>query len=265
MKQALDVFEGKHVVDTDDYSDKEAFEAMGLLKDDGSYPPLKIGTVNYLPGVIANVYPEGIGGFKTNKKGAVFFKDIHYGPSPSTTSDQSKVNIFFAEKAPERPTKDLQLGTLGVSEVVPPLIIPPDTVMRVSTRLQLPQGHDISLLTVNPHMHLLGESFKGYALTPTGDTIRLVNIPKWDFRWQYFYTYEKPVVIPGGSTIVAEGVYDNTSNNPNNPYDPPQTIREQDGSMRTTDEMFQFILTYVPYQSGDEHIDLTAAKGQLLK
>jgi hypothetical protein len=27
--------------------------------------------------------------------------------------------------------------------------------------------------------------------------------------------------------------------------------------MRTTDEMLQFIITYMPYEKGDENIDLT--------
>jgi len=50
-----------------------------------------------------------------------------------------------------------------------------------------------------------------------------------------------------------EGVYDNTSSNhPNNPFSPPMQIADRDGSMKTTDEMFQLIITYVPYQKGDE-------------
>jgi hypothetical protein len=57
-----------------------------------------------------------------------------------------------------------------------------------------------------------------------------------------------------------EGVYDNTSQNPNNPFSPPQEIRERNGSMKTTDEMFQLIVTYVPYQKGDENFDLENAK-----
>ncbi|MBL7930619.1 MAG: hypothetical protein JNL60_01885, partial [Bacteroidia bacterium] len=54
------------------------------------------------------------------------------------------------------------------------------------------------------------------------------------------------------------GTYDNTNKNPNNPYHPPRTITQGDGveSMKTTEEMFQFIFTYMPYKEGDEKIDL---------
>ena len=54
-----------------------------------------------------------------------------------------------------------------------------------------------NVIAAAPHMHLLGVSFKAYGLSPAGDTIRLISIPKWDFRWQYFYTFEKTSPIIG--------------------------------------------------------------------
>ena len=110
-------------------------------------------------------------------------------------------------------------------------------------------------------MHLLGKSFWSYAIKPDGDTIRIVRIPKWDFRWQYFYTYPKPLIIPKGSVIYVKGEYDNTDKNPNNPFYPPRTVREPTGgNMKTTDEMFQLIMTFLPYEKGDENIDLKQNK-----
>jgi hypothetical protein len=105
-------------------------------------------------------------------------------------------------------------------------------------------------------MHLLGKKFLAYAVTKQLDTIPLIRINNWDFRWQYFYTYKKPVIIPEGSTIYVFGTFDNTINNPLNPNHPPIEVSEREGSMRTSDEMFQFILTYLPYQLGDENIVL---------
>ena len=109
-------------------------------------------------------------------------------------------------------------------------------------------------------MHLLGKSFKAYALTPGLDTIRLIHIPEWDFRWQYFYTFKHMVKIPAGSTLVVEATFDNTADNPNNPNDPPQVVAERldrgGEGMRTTDEMLQFIISWLPYEDGDESISL---------
>lgn len=246
--------DGEKIVDTQTNSVKESYDKLRLANDDGTYPILKQSFVNYLPGVMPVMYPDGIGGFALSRKNAIFLKDIHYGPSPIDTSDQSWFNIFFDKEPPKRPTLELQLGTLGVSEIVPPLAIPPNEIKTFYTRTVAPM--DMSILTINPHMHLLGKTFWAYALTPKGDTIPLIRIKKWDFRWQYFYTFKKMVKIPRGSVITAFGVYDNTSNNPNNPFNPPQLVQERSGSMRTTDEMFQFIITYLPYRTGDENVNL---------
>jgi hypothetical protein len=207
-----------------------------------------------LPGVEPALYPEGIGGYHLKKNSALLLDNIHYGPSPIDTTDESTFNFFFDSKAPERPTADFILGTSGISPIVPPLVVPPNEIKSFRTHYVLPEA--ISLLTVNPHMHLLGKSFKAYAITPTKDTINIISIPKWDFRWQYFYTFERMLKLPGGTDMIVEGVFDNTVNNPLNPFNPPRTVSERDGSMRTTDEMFQLICTFLPYKEGDELISL---------
>lgn len=249
------VFDGTLVSDMKlDSTISTAYRSIGVLHDDGSYPTLVKSVVNYLPGVIAQQYPDGIGGWKVNKKNAFLLADLHYGPAAEDTWDSSYINIFYARIPPQRPIKEFQMGTLGVSKIEPPLVIPPNVVRTYTTKYTLPEA--ISVLTINPHMHLLGKSFKAYALKPNGDTIRMIHIPRWDFNWQYFYTFKKMLALPAGSTIVVEGVFDNTENNPLNPFHPPQTIRDNDGSMKTTDEMFQFIISYLPYQKGDEHFSL---------
>jgi hypothetical protein len=251
-----DVFSGRVVVNLDSFPDKLiAYKELGLANDDGvTFPMLTQSVTNYLPGVTPPIYPDRIGGFKMTRKGALFLKDIHYGPSRVDTTDETRFNVFFAKHPPKRPTQEFQMGTFGISPTVPELIIPPNEIKTFTSTYQVP--FDISLLTINPHMHLLGKSFWAYAVTLKGDTIPLIKINKWDFRWQYFYTFKKMVKIPKGATIHTVGVFDNTRENPNNPFSPPRLVSEQDGSMRTSDEMFQFIVTYLPYTSGDENISL---------
>ena len=229
-----------------------------MPNDDGTYPLLQKSVVNYLPGAEGQNYPDGIGGYKLPRKGVFLLNDLHYGfTKKDDITDSSYINIFFSKAPPKRPTQEFQIGTLssfGNAPVLPDLIIQPNTTKQVYSKYVVPE--DISILTVNPHMHLLGKSFKAYALKPNGDTIRLISIPRWDFNWQYFYTFKTMVKIPKGSTIVAEGVYDNTKQNLNNPFSPPRLVRDNNGSMKATDEMFQFIVTYLPYQSGDEQVSL---------
>jgi len=256
FEKKKDVFPGRVFLNLDSFPDKLiAYKELGLANDDGlTFPMLTQSVTNYLPGVTPPLYPDGIGGFKMTRKGALFLKDIHYGPSRVDTTDETFFNVFFAKQPSKRPTQEFQMGTFGISPTVPELIIPPNEIKTFTSTYQVP--FDISILTVNPHMHLLGKTFWAYAVSLKGDTIPLIKINKWDFRWQYFYTFKKMVKIPKGSTIHTVGVFDNTRENPNNPFSPPQLVSEREGSMRTSDEMFQFIVTYLPYMNGDENISL---------
>lgn len=250
-----DPFAGVLYVDEDLTESLDAYEMMQMANDNGTYPALTPSAVNYLPGLAPPIYPEGIGGYYLNKKGLFLMNTLHYGPSALDTFDVSQFNVFFAEGPPERPLKELQLGTLGMTPVTPELVIPPNTVRTFTTQYTLKD--DISVLTINPHMHLLGKEFWAFAIAPQGDTIPLVRIPNWDFRWQYAYTFEYMLPLKRGTTIHVYGTFDNTTQNRDNPFDPPRTARApKDRNMRTTDEMFQFFINYVDYRPGDEQISL---------
>lgn len=242
------------MIDGQEYSDSSAFYALNIPYSDGSFPSLKPSVSNYLPGVEAMVYPEGIGGVYLTKQSAILAKDLHYGPSAIDDWDQSHFNIYYAEKPSERPVQEFILGTQGLSPVNPPLVIAPNEVKYFESELRI--AEDISVLTLNPHMHLIGREFKAYAIPPQGDTIPLIKIDDWNFRWQYFYTFNKILHLPKGTLIRVEALYDNTLNNMDNPYNPPQFITGRDGSMKTTDEMLQLIVSYLPYREGDENISL---------
>lgn len=234
------------------------FLKLNLLNDDGSKPYRIHSAVNYLPGVFGTEYPAGIGTFRLSKAFAFVGNDMHFGPSDRKTIDRSRINVFFTATPPSRETGEIMLGTNGVSKIEPPLRIPPNKVTAHVTKFTIDK--DISILTINPHLHQLGKTFIAYAVKPNGDTIPLIRILKWDFRWQYFYTFTHMVPVPKGSTIIAVATFDNTRSNPENPFDPPQWIGERleygGASMRASDEMFQFIITYTLYQPGDEKISL---------
>lgn len=245
---------GEYFVNNYETDERTVWKRLNITNDDGSFPLRIPSATNYLPGVVAPIYPEGIGGFLMKKKGAILLNDIHYGPSPTNEEDDSYFNVFFSNIPPERKFGEFQLGTYGVSKIEPALMIPPDSIKTFTSKYTV--QNDISIVTVNPHMHLLGKSFIAYAIDPEGNTIPLIKINKWDFRWQYFYTYKKMLKIPKGSTIIVKATFDNTKNNPFNPFDPPRWVGERDGSMSTTDEMLQFIITYLDYKPGDEQINL---------
>jgi hypothetical protein len=251
-------FDGIKILNLQDSLYAQSFELLKLKNHDGTLPFRVHSAVNYLPGSFGVQYPNGIGGFELTQKGAFIANDIHYGPSRQTVYDSSKLYLYFSDVPPKRQTFELMMGTNGVSKIEPPLLVPAGKITKHTTQLSI--YNDISILTINPHMHLIGSKFKAYAIKPNGDTIPLIHIPQWQFRWQYFYTFQNPVKIPKGSSIIVEAEFNNSSKNPDNPNKPPQDIGERldygGASMRTTDEMLQFIITYMPYQKGDEQIDL---------
>lgn len=220
------------------------------------FPTLTLNTVYYLPGYLPPNYPKSIGGFRMKKNGIFLLNNIHYGPSNIDVLDSSSINVFFRKTPIKRPIIESQMGTFGISKIEPDFIIPPNEIKKFHTQSTL--SKKISLLSVNPHMHLIGKSFWAFALKINGDTIPLIRIKKWDFRWQYYYTYKHPIVLEKGTVIHVYGTFDNTNSNSNNPFHPPQTIKQGDGaeSMKTSEEMFQFIFTYMNYQVNDENIDL---------
>ena len=262
FEKRADPAAGKNNVEITSGEYQDDLGQLNILNDDGSRPRRVHSVVNYLPGVQGVMYPAGIGTVRLNRKFAFIGNDMHYGPSEKALTDQSYLNLFFTNVPPERELGEIMLGTNGVSKIEPPLKIPAGQVSWHSTRFTLTA--DISVLTINPHMHLLGKSFLAYALKPNGDTIHLIRIPRWDFKWQNFYTFPKMLHIPKGSIIVAEGIFDNTEKNPHNPNRPPKEVGERlefgGASMRASDEMFQFIITYTDYRPGDENISLEGKK-----
>jgi len=252
-RKKLDIYSGTTFV-RDAVHNPVVLESLDLRNDDGSFAPLWLNLVNYLPGLSSPIYPEGIGGlFPLSTRNVLLINTIHYGPSPRDTFDLSRFNIWYGPQ-PRRIVREFILGTLGVAPVVPELAIPPDTVLDFRIEYRVPI--DISVLTVNPHMHRLGKRIAAYAVTPERDTIPIVRINRWNFRWQYAYTFRNLLKVPALSMIVVEATYDNTSENPDNPFDPPRLVTDREASMKSSDEMLQLIFSWMPYEPGDGGISL---------
>jgi hypothetical protein len=107
------------------------------------------------------------------------------------------------------------------------------------------------MFSIAPHQHLLGQSFKLWAVTPEQDSIPLCYVPSWDFRWQLLYNFNNFLILPQGTVIHAEATYDNTVNNPNNPSNPPKNVYYGESSY---DEMFKYFMNLLVYQPGDEDV-----------
>jgi hypothetical protein len=203
----------------------------------------------WVPGNFTFKFPKGFG--KKMFKNSHLVLNIHYSPSSLNETDRSGVKLFLEKSDKvQREVKTLILRENQISN--PPFSIPAnkESTFYMSSGLI---KRDLSLLTVQPHAHLLGKSFRAFAITEQGDLIPLIKIDKWDFNWQTTYEFPKLVHIPANSVILMEGTYDNTSSNPLNPNDPPVDVGY---GWRTVDEMMNLIFYFVEYLPGDEDLVL---------
>lgn len=203
----------------------------------------------WIPGTSYESYPAGIG-WKMPKRG-VMLLTLHYAPLGREEENISGVQLFFTKAPVKRQIMAVSFGSGGIGEkdIDPYFFIPADVIK--SFRLKVTVPEDQSILYVWPHMHYLGKIFKAYGVSPEGDTIPLVSIKDWDFKWQEPYWFPTLKKITKGTVINVEGTYDNTINNLSNPNIPPRLIYSS-GDMKTTDEMLTLVMVYMPYEKGDE-------------
>ena len=208
----------------------------------------------YIPGTSFEYFPKEFGWVMPRR--GVILLTVHYAPSATAEASICGVNLFFKKTPITRVMKVVSFGSGGIGEgqIEPIFYIKPNAVQTFRLEVTNP-SQDQSLLYVWPHMHLLGKEYKAFITTPAGDTIRLVHIPEWDFRWQEIYRFPHPVKVPKGSVIHLECTYDNTANNPFNPNSPPKAVFSM-GDMKTKDEMMTMMMGFLPYKEGDEKISL---------
>lgn len=176
---------------------------------------------------------------------------MHYPAGSFGQLDSTKVIFHFYPP-----------GETGVREIsAAPVLsnwsfnLPPNQHTNVSAVYPSSGGitGDASILSVFPHMHLLGESMKVYGLKPNLDTIPLIHVPHWDFHWQDFYFFKNLQHIPVGSKLKVDARYDNTDVNIHNPNSPPITVHP---GLNTSDEMCLVYAHFMAYVNGDENYDI---------
>lgn len=173
---------------------------------------------------------------------------VHYPGGTFGQADSTQVRFTFSSGVVREVYLDPVINhTTSITNG--PLFIPADSIKTFYAHENV--AANVTVISVAPHMHLIGHEIHSYAVDPNGDTIPFISIPDWDFHWQGFYNYQMPLHIPYGSDVYAEATYDNTANNPHNPNSPPQDVSVGEA---TTDEMMVIYFAYLLYQPGDENI-----------
>jgi mono/diheme cytochrome c family protein len=208
----------------------------GLMPRTAVYPDGHF--LGWTPGQLAPLVPSTFAW--TLQPGADLVVQLHMQPSGAVERVQPKIGFYFSKEPPTRTPAILRLGSQGID-------IPPGTAhYTINDSYVLPI--DAELHAVQPHAHYRARDVRGTATLPDGTVKSLIHIKEWDFRWQHVYRYESPLVLPAGTRLAMEYVYDNSEANPRNPDRPPRRVY---WGQRTIDEMGDLWFQLLPRKAGD--------------
>ncbi|MCO8124575.1 redoxin domain-containing protein [Stieleria sp. TO1_6] len=154
--------------------------------------------------------------------GSKLLFEMHYTPNGTPTEDLSYVGFRFTDKSNVRKRLRGQLAANNKFEI-------PAGEANHIVKATYVSRQDETLLSMTPHMHLRGKSFRYDVTFPDGREEVLLNVPHYDFNWQLKYTLKDPLSLPKGTQIKCTAVFDNSEDNLTNP-DPTKPVRWGDQS-----------------------------------
>ncbi len=141
----------------------------------------------------------------------------HYTTTGKPEQDITDVGIVFADES----QIDAELITLmAINQDFE--IKPHEASHRVTASIS-GFGEGRKLISVSPHMHFRGKSFKAWIdRSTTADTDQtspelMINVPRYDFNWQHAYQFTAQPSLDDVESMRVEVEFDNSAENPFNP------------------------------------------------
>ncbi len=128
---------------------------------------------------------------------------IHYNLLGGSFPDQTSIKVNLSPTV----KKEAFIEKTSVNG----LSIPPgQALFEQSNETQVPQNAGVvTVWGVAPHMHQTGKTMKVTSQT-NGQTQCLLDVGNWDFHWQSFNMYEKPLTVNAGDMVKITCGYDTT-------------------------------------------------------
>ena len=173
----------------------------------------------YLPGLPYEDYrPVNAAVFVP--KGSDMTVSFHYTPNGLPVRDHSKIGFTVANQAPAKRVlhqggDELNAAPVARKSGITQLAIPPLEANYVAPLTVTNILRDVELVWFRPHAHQRGKSVQFKLFYPDGREEVILNVPRYDFNWQL--TYRTSKLIPKGSRIETQFVYDNSTSNRYNP------------------------------------------------
>ena len=179
-------------------------------------PPQELGSIVGLtaPGTNVLTFPEGTA--LRIRAGSILTFQMHYTARGHARMDRTMIGFRFA-KAP--PTEQIFSTAFFNAQFQIPAGAK-DVMVPASVGFNEP----VRVYGLVPHTHLRGTRWQYTLVKPDGSSEVILDVPKYDFNWQTYYLFAKPLDVPAGARIVGHAWYDNSADNEHNP-DPTATVR----------------------------------------
>lgn len=194
-------------------------------------------------GAELNLLPEGLA-YEIGPNSS-FILATHFHPSGKEEQEKSQIGLYLTKTPPKHKFVPIQMPAMfGFFKGID--IPAGEKKYLIEDSWTLPC--DVVAFGVNSHAHYLGKSMKLTADLPDGKSMVLLNITDWDFAWQEQYRFSEQLTLPAGTKLRTMITYDNSEENPRNPFSPPRRVRFGEES---TDEMGSISLMAYPKEPAD--------------
>lgn len=194
-------------------------------KDTLHAPPRRMGALIGSTAVGTNVLTLPEGTALRIRAGSILTFQMHYTAKGHERMDRTAIGFRFAKQPPAE--QIIASAFFNGQFTLPPGA---SDIMVPST---LGINEPIRIYGLLPHTHLRGKRWQYTLVRPDGSSEVILDVPKYDFNWQTYYLFAKPLEVPAGARIIAKAWYDNSAENENNP-DPAATVHWGD---QTWEEM----------------------------
>ena len=183
------------------------------VRDDGQ--PRTSFVSGFVPGVRATVAPADAA--VVIPAGCDISAQVHFVRTGKLETDSSRIGIWLDKRQPSKVMNIIYVS--GEFAVVPPGV----SDFRVRGSWTLPQ--DAEFVGVVPHTHQLARWVGLKAHVPGQEKpLLLLRVPQWDYDWQSPYNLRQPRRFPAGTRFEVESSFDNSADNPRNPFTPPRDV-----------------------------------------
>jgi hypothetical protein len=187
----------------DSESAEQAAEAIDAAETGPGYScidDLRIEDTRWLvgsgPGSGALRFPAGTG--LRMRAGRKTLLQIHYNQENGIFPDRTQIDLML------EPTVTREASVRRVADT--DLYLPPKQ-RGVEETADFPVPRSVTLWGLWPHMHKLGTSLRVVAVRDEQETC-LANVDRWDFHWQGFAHYTKPISVARGDRMRITCTYD---------------------------------------------------------